>query len=500
MRRSGESRLGRLAGGAVARWEDRLATAHGSLAGRRGRAWVAALAGGSLLAGFCAMAPAVGAVGRVGARAAAAAPGTQLWVSRYNGPGNGGDRALSVAVSPDGQRVFVAGRSRGSSGKADYATIAYNAATGARLWVSRYNGPGDGFDYAAKVVVSPDGTKVYVTGSIYGGPTDGRDYATIAYDASTGARLWVSIYRGRTAKGAGATAIVVSPDGGTVYVTGKATTGLNMVGFGTVAYDAATGAQLWVSLYHPPDEIAAASAIGVSPGGKAVFVTGISAAVNVPDQGATVAYDAATGDQLWAESGDSALEVAASQAISPDGGTVFVTGYGFSRGAYLDTVAYDAATGAKIWETAGPRGQAFSVAASPDGTAVFITGFAEARANKYVTVAYDSATGKRLWGSRYIAPSGFGGIANAVAVSPDGHSVYVTGGSGGATSESDYATVAYDAATGAQLWARRYNGPANGPDTATALAVSPTGRTVFVTGYSTGATSGYDWATIAYRT
>src|SRR5215469_9216679 len=88
MRRNGESRLGRLAGGAVARWEDRLATAHGPLAGRRGRAWVAALAGGSLLAG--AVAPAVGAVGRAGgARAAAAVPGTQLWVSRYNGPGNG---------------------------------------------------------------------------------------------------------------------------------------------------------------------------------------------------------------------------------------------------------------------------------------------------------------------------------------------------------------------------------------------------------------------------
>jgi len=119
-----------------------------------------------LLAGFCAVAPAVGAVGRAGARAAAAVPGTQLWVNRYNGPGNGGDRALSVAVSPDGQRVFVAGRSRGSGGRADYATIAYNAVTGARLWVSRYDGPGDGFDYAAKVVVSPDGTKVYVTGSI----------------------------------------------------------------------------------------------------------------------------------------------------------------------------------------------------------------------------------------------------------------------------------------------------------------------------------------------
>ena len=72
------------------------------------------------------------------------------------------------------------------------------------------------------------------------------------------------------------------------------------------------------------------------------------------------------------------------------------------------------------------------------------------------------------------------------------------GSSAGSTGSSDYATVAYDASTGTQLWVSSYNGPGNSIDTATALGVSPDGSTVFVTGSSTGSTGFSDYATVAY--
>jgi hypothetical protein len=47
------------------------------------------------------------------------------WVNRYNGTGNGIDQPRALAISRDGSRVFVTGRSSGESTAYDYATVAY---------------------------------------------------------------------------------------------------------------------------------------------------------------------------------------------------------------------------------------------------------------------------------------------------------------------------------------------------------------------------------------
>ena len=77
-------------------------------------------------------------------------------------------------MSPDGTKVFVTGLSDGST--TDYATIGYDATTGTELWVGRYKGSGSGYDAAFGLAMSPDGTKVFVTGDSQGSTAD---FATV---------------------------------------------------------------------------------------------------------------------------------------------------------------------------------------------------------------------------------------------------------------------------------------------------------------------------------
>ena len=71
--------------------------------------------------------------------------------------------------------------------------------------------------------------------------------------------------------------------------------------------------------------------------------------------------------------------------------------------------------------------------------------------------------------------------------------VVVTGYSYNSAGNPDYYTAKYAAADGALLWQQRYNGPANGFDAPSSLALGPNGM-VAVTG-----TSSSDYATVVYR-
>ena len=440
----------------------------------------------------------------------AATPGARLWVSLYSGPGTNIDEAFSMAISRSGDAVYATGTSWAGTSGFDYATAAYSAVTGARLWVSRYNGPGDSTDEATEVAVSPARDTVYVTGFSSGG-ISGDDYATVALNAATGAQLWVSRYTSPGNSIDQASSVAVSPSGDTVYVTGNSWGASSAKDYTTVAYSAATGAQLWVSRYNGPgnaDDLA--RSVAVSPSGNAVYVTGNSYGGGATGYDyATVAYSAATGAQLWAKRYDgpgNGADVANSAAASP--GAVYVTGLssvGTSGDDYA-TVAYSATTGARLWAKRynGPGnggGEAAAMAVSPSGGTVYVTGYSSGgtSGDDYATIAYSAATNARLWAKRYNGPGNGQDNAQSMVVSPAGDTVYVTGSSDGGASGEDYATVAYSAASGARLWARRYNGPGNRTDAANSVAVSPSGDTVYVTGSSGGGASGVDYATVAYN-
>lgn len=66
------------------------------------------------------------------------------------------------------------------AGGKNYATVAYVAATGARLRARLCNGPANDSSSACSIAVSPSGRRAFVTGSSRGA-TSGAGYATIGY-------------------------------------------------------------------------------------------------------------------------------------------------------------------------------------------------------------------------------------------------------------------------------------------------------------------------------
>src|SRR5262249_391020 len=148
----------------------------------------------------------------------------------------------------------------------------------------------------------------------------------------------------------------------------------------------------------------------------------------------TVAYAAATGAQRWAAQ-YAGLGSTVAVAVSPGGGTVFITGFsGFFRG--ITTIGYRAATGAQWWEAHyKPAGNHFphAMAVRPDGRTVFVPGSSQPQdaAQLAITLAYNAATGAKLWQKTFKGLSNGMQAGHSVAVSPDGSTVYVTGDGAG---------------------------------------------------------------------
>ncbi len=94
-------------------------------------------------------------VGGVPGDASAGTGGAQLWESSYDGPTRRSDDAVDMGVSPDGATIFVTGQSAGAGTGEDYATIAYDAVSGVKMWTKRYDGPAHSNDEAIALSVSP---------------------------------------------------------------------------------------------------------------------------------------------------------------------------------------------------------------------------------------------------------------------------------------------------------------------------------------------------------
>ena len=96
---------------------------------------------------------------------------------------------------------------------------------------------------------------------------------------------------------------------------------------------------------------------------------------------------------------------------------------------------------------------------------------------------------------RYDGPVSGDDTATAMALDAQGN-VYVTGRSDGGASLYDYATIKYNP-DGKALWVKRYGGPGNRDDSASAIALDGQGS-VYLGGTSAKSDTGQDYLIIKY--
>jgi uncharacterized delta-60 repeat protein len=263
--------------------------------------------------------------------------------------------------------------------------------------------------------------------------------------------------------------------------------------------------EAWVARYNGPGNgIDLAFSIAVDNLGN-VYVTGNSPGATSANDITTIKYNSA-GQQQWIQryngpgNGDDGTN--GTNAIAVDGsGNVYVTGWSLGL-ENTDFVAlkYDA-DGVQQWAQRynGP-GNSYDApyGIALDGLAnVYVTGGSEGSGtgSDYTTIKYNT-DGQQQWVQRYNGPGNGYDAAQSLAVDALGN-VYVTGYSTATNGLGDCVTIKYDTA-GQQQWVQIYNGPADGTDYGNSIAVDGSGN-VHVTGSSTGSETNRDYLTVKYN-
>jgi hypothetical protein len=464
------------------------------------------------------------------ASAAVSAPGA-VWYRFLDGPLHDFDQAHQVAFSPDGKTTYVTGRvgvkldpDHFAGAVSDWETAAYQTSSGQLLWAKRLDGPGHSDDEALDVATSADGARVFVTGEVYAKTLGPQQFETVAYEAATGARLWARLYTGLAGSTSYLPSLAASPTQNRVFVVGTSdgqTAGKKV--WVVIAYDGATGAELWVrrSVQGQQRFVTGSHPVAVNPNGRTVYVEGTIDDKANPFLTAweVVAYRTSDGSVRWKTDFDSAdadapvgITVSASGARVYAGGVRASGSQAFPTEQAIETISYDAATGAIVWahrfhhaSGAGSFDEAGGIATAHGRVVVIGDVYDEsgAGAEALQTIAYDS-TGARLWVRHHDPDPSLYDFGTSVAAAPNGLRFYVTGFVG--VGESRYIdTIAYGAIRGTTRWVHRFGSRGSGLDfnLAEDIGVAPASGRVVVTGYADTPSGSLgpslqDWVTVAY--
>lgn len=481
------------------------------------------------------------------------------WSTRIGGSADEylNTRPRDMELSADGRRLYLTVSAKvndpagGDSSTQQGSVVALDTGTGNVLWrvaasdlMDRVDtAPGSRGETLWDVTVDPTGKRVYVELGVSNARNPGVNFTTdaagetvtapgkdeiahyVALDASTGDRVWSTLYDSYNpswVNGLGTEhSLVVSPDGKRLfaqvvltYPDGDNEVGYAMVsGFVTVAFDAASGDLLWEQAYIYPEEDGmqnVPSGMTVSPAGDKVFVFADHATDDltqdlVRGKLLVLAYDASDGRQVWSKKyegtdgtgcAENFVFTSADSAIgmSPSGDLLYL----------VSSAAYAHEGGSCIWD------DSVTIAHDvPDGMKTIRRGTA--------IVAVDAATGIKEWGAFvgrdrgiscrdqcdvHVAPGPAGGDAGSQVVVVTNYRPEDWINNNNNFLKQYPWTFSLDGATGDLLWQGRYLDTFNDEGNQSAWSevgdsdMSPDGARLYRSARKNGATSEDDVVSI----
>jgi uncharacterized delta-60 repeat protein len=408
-----------------------------------------------------------------------AANGTQSAAVNFNGADALEDIVADMAI--DGaNNVIVTGKSRTSGNKDDYATIKYNSSL-VLQWAKTVDQAGK-TDRATGVWVDA-ANDVYVTGRSSNGGDD--DYLTIKYAAANGATAWAQpkLFDSNGDD----QARDITGNATNIVVTGTRFNGVQ-TDIQTIAYNPATGAQLWSTTYANAagkDDIA--NQVTLSAANEAIVtgVVNLSASAISQNDVLILKYNSSGAQQFAAVLGGTAtLDDNAAASLTDGQGNIYTAATLVNNTTMKDAVllAHDAAGALQYNKAYNGKGEFTdkAIAICPSGGFVYTTGYTYAynEDRNFCTIKYDAA-GNKLWTKTFNGPDTDTDEPSAIAADGSGN-IYVAGRSKNANNDYDLFLIKYNAA-GDTLWTRNYDAGITGDDEATAMAVATNGD-VYLTG------------------
>ena len=263
--------------------------------------------------------------------------------------------------------------------------------------------------YPAGVAVSPDGKNVYVTNDSSGDISQ--------YTVGAGGEL-VPKEPDRVVSGGGPVGVAVRPDGRSVYVVNPFSSNGPVENLWQYDVDATGGLAPKTPSTVTSDQ--ATFAVVVSPDGRSVYATNESS--NDVSQ-----YDADASGRLTPKASPTVAtgRFPVGLAVSPNGRSVFVSNY------FDNTISqYDVDASGALTPKANPTVQAGTgpdgMAMSPDGKSLYLANGGDGRDNTTSSVWQYAVGADGALTHDPSATVGAGATPFAVAVNPDGKSVYVT--------------------------------------------------------------------------